>query len=752
MASIFQGDPFERDVTFAPADAHKTFANRLYDLGKAGVDAVSSFELLKEGDEPSRPFAFDEKKLANIRAAYDQARLINSHTGRVQSLADAASRRIDIVREATGIQLENPFLQGYHMEARRRLQERRERGEIEAYGLPEVLAEQRNIFNENVNLAAERFPDKAAALNFYQPLEDQAKAIAGNAEAAADQAAARVNDPVARFGGQLFGGMGAMIHDPIQVVGLAAGAGPATGSSMAIRMLQTTLREGLINAGLQALEEPAVQQWRAEIGLQSGLEPALENIGMAALIGSVIGGGAATVRELISPLRRLAIEDQQAIARVLMGDGTATADDALRAAKAMGVELPPEVREIIELAQAAERANAETIPPAPSRVDAEAHGEAIEQAVRAADDPNVMPPPAPLAAREAGGVPNDPAAQAAIQGIREGALDLMGTAKALRAYPGIDDGTLPLSGDRMQLARGLAALSDDAFAKVQAGEVPAQLAAWAGRVAPDRPDLHAGMLADMARLEVANATDAARVAYAGLEGSTSINRHMAAANIDLWSQWMSLKAEAERLRTEMRDTARLAADAKANGAGAELEAQLAALRATLAGAKGKARKSLEERIADLEASRPASAETPFSGATVDEQKAGRRARLVEVDTALRDLIEPMQRLRQEADDARVAGLRAGLSEPVEPGGKAAAYQAEAMAVAPEAPKAETAPVVREPAGNAVAEPVAPRAPPSRGLFEDIAGRNAEFVELIARADERGGRFDLGSDLVSVCKI
>jgi hypothetical protein len=900
MASIFQGDPFERDVTFAPADAHKTFANRLYDLGKAGLEALPSIDMLKEGDEPVRPFAFDERKLANIRAAYDQARLINSHTGRVQSLADAASRRIDIVREATGIQLENPFLQGYHMEARRRLQERRERGEIQAFGLPEVLAEQRNIFNENVNLAAERFPDKAAALNFYQPLEDQAKAIAGNAEAAADQAAARVNDPVARFGGQLFGGVGAMVHDPIQVVGLAAGAGPATGSSMAIRMLQTTLREALINAGLQALEEPAVQQWRAEIGLQSGLEPALENIGMAALIGGVIGGGAATVRELISPLRRLAIEDQQAIARVLMGDGTATADDALRAAKAMGVELPPEVREIIELAQAAERANAETIPPAPSRVDAEAHGDAIEQAVRSADDPTMPPAPAPLAAanerrpealprltddapfrgefqllgkpvretsvdplqlktdavtfqykgdgdgsgvterlrgvdaisplatgklvvfeaadgtrfvadghqrtglfrrladseglvpiatdigtvergrvevtayilREADGwTPAEVRAAAALKNIQEGSGTLLDTARILRDYPALDNGTLPMKGEHMQSARGLAALAPDAWGMVTNGLVPPNIAAWVGRIAPDRPELHPALMAELSRMDdptVTQAQFAIRDALAAgfhtevqmtmlgqLEQTRSLlkeRREVFAAALKKLRKDKGLFALLNEQRGRIEATGENRLDADANAQAAEVSALLADKLQVLATRPGPISDLLNMRAqAVAEGQSLSRVATEFAADVMDIVK---REGLGGLSKA------PELKPRAE----------------VEPGSKAAADQAEALA--PSAAELEAMgqgnmfDMEATPAGQQTLMPgVAPvtdrqrvdlaaskplqggnAPPPAGGLFDDLATAQTDLMDMLRSTEERGARLDFAGDLTASCKI
>ncbi|MFO0450282.1 MAG: hypothetical protein ACK52I_16740 [Pseudomonadota bacterium] len=898
MASIFQGDPFERDVTFAPADAHKSAADRLFDMAKSTASAVASFETFKEGDEITPPFALDRRKIENIRASYNQGRLVNSHSSRVEALADAAARRIDIIQRETGMQLENPFLQGYHMEARKRLEERRARREIDSFGLPEIVAEQRNIFNEQVNLAAERFPEKAAALNFYQPMEDQARAIAQTADVTADRAAEAVDGTFARFGGQLFGGIGALVHDPVQVIGLAFGAGPSTARSMAMRVAETTFREGLINAGLQALEEPSVQQWRAEIGLQSGIEPALENIGMAFLIGGVVGGGVSAVRELLSPLRKMSIEEQQAFARVL--DGTASPEDALRAADAAGIELPPEVREIIELAREAERANAETIPPAPSRVDQEAHGDAIEQAVQAADGTTVPPAAAPLAAasgRPAGTVPRladdapfrgefqllgkpvretsvDPLAlktdavtfqykadgdgagvterlrgvnaispmatgklvvfeaadgtrfvadghqrtglfrrladdqgtvpiatdvgsiergrvqvtayvlreadgwtpaevraAAALKNIQEGSGTLLDTGRILRDYPALDNGTLPMRGEHMQAARGLAALSEDAWGMVTNGLVPPNIAAWVGRIAPDRPELHPALMAELARMDdpsVTQAQFAIRDALAAgfrtevqmtmlgeLEQTRSLlkeRREVFASALKKLRKDKGLFALLNEQRGRIEATGGNRLDADANAAAAEVSALLAEKLQVLATRPGP--------ISDLLNMR--------AQAVAEGQNLSRAASEFAADVS-----EIVQR-------EGLAGLsKAPELKPraeVEPGSKAAADQAEALA--PSAAELEAlgqgnmfaseatpagqqtlmpgvAPVTdRQRADVAAARPLqggnAP--PPAGGLFDDLAMAQTDLMDMIRSTDERGGRLDFAGDLTASCKI
>lgn len=876
MASIFQGDPFEREVSFAPADASLTLADRLARAAKAApemaLDGAKTVANWPEGESLMGQHARLQDAVSPERslvgAAYEQSRLVNSMSGRMQSLMDAADKRIGIIRDETGMMLENPFAQGYHLEARKRLQDRRDRGEIGAFGLPDVLAEQRSIFNEQVNLAAERFPDKAQKFWFYQPMEEQGRALAKSADAAAEQASAAVKNPLMNMGAELLGGMGAMIHDPVQVVGMTAGAGPSVARSMAVRIGQTAMKEALINAGLQALEEPAVQQWRAELQLKNGVAPALENIGMAALIGGAFGGGAAAIREALSPFRGIKLEDQQAMLRVL--DGTASPDDVLRAADAAGLPLSPELRETIELAKRAEDAHRELAGAPPRGVDGEAHNDAMGQALHAADNPDAPPAAAPLPERGAAGTPQphigddapyrgnfsllgkpvsetmvDPLAlktdavtfqykqdadgagvtqrlqgvnaisplatgklivfeaadgtryvadghqrtglfrrladesgqvpvatdigmverarvdvpayvmreadgwtpaevraAAALKNIQEGSGTLLDTARILRDHPALDNGTLPLRGEHMQSARGLAALSQDAWGAVVNGRVEPNIAAWVGRIVPDRPEIHAALIADLARMDnpsvgaaqfaIRDALNAgfAREVQTTMFGELEQTVSLLKERGDVFSGALArlrkdkgLFARLNEQQAQIEATGGNKLDAAANAQRAEISALLADKLQILATRPGPISDLLNMRAQAVKEGQPlARASADFAadvaGIVQEQGLAG---------------LEKRPEFKPRAE--------------IEPGSKPAADQGEALlpGFEPVTDKARADVQAAKPLTGGDA-PL-----PSGGLFDDLARGQTDLLDAIRAGEERSNRLDFAADLAESCR-
>ncbi|WP_426040758.1 hypothetical protein [Brevundimonas sp. TWP2-3-4b1] len=94
-----------------------------------------------------------------------------------------------------------------------------------------------------------------------------------------------------------------------------------------------------------------------------------------------------------------------------------------------------------------------------------------------------------------GWTPSDVRVVAALKNIREGSGSILDAAKVFREAPDrINDRSLPVTGDFIASARGLARLSDDAFGAVAAGVIPERYAAVIGELAPDRPDLHASIV------------------------------------------------------------------------------------------------------------------------------------------------------------------------------------------------------------------------------------------------------------------
>ncbi|CAN5240961.1 hypothetical protein BH10PSE1_BH10PSE1_28260 [soil metagenome] len=84
---------------------------------------------------------------------------------------------------------------------------------------------------------------------------------------------------------------------------------------------------------------------------------------------------------------------------------------------------------------------------------------------------------------------------AAMKNLRESSGTILDAAKVFREAPTlINDRSLPITGDFIANARGLARLSDDAFGAVANGVIPERYGAVIGELAPDRADLHSGMV------------------------------------------------------------------------------------------------------------------------------------------------------------------------------------------------------------------------------------------------------------------
>ena len=98
---------------------------------------------------------------------------------------------------------------------------------------------------------------------------------------------------------------------------------------------------------------------------------------------------------------------------------------------------------------------------------------------------------------------------AALKNIREGSGTALDAAKVFRDDAGsMNDDSLPVSGDFIAQAKGLARLSDDAFGAVVNKVVPERYASLIGNMAPDRPDLHSGIVNLIAKAKPANIDEA----------------------------------------------------------------------------------------------------------------------------------------------------------------------------------------------------------------------------------------------------
>jgi hypothetical protein len=391
---IPEGDPFfnSRATTYAQP-GQGTFSQVLSDYQK---EAVAGFQDVYDVyAAPGKAIAGltgtgAQRRRASelIDAAFDQSRVNATLAHDNLAIERAFDLRIDQVKRETGFDLANPYRGGYDQEALRRIKIKRERGEYGLDAPARAIDVAREIFDEQIRLAAERFPDKAAAFNFYQSPEDQAKAIRQGVEDRRKNAEAALPGTGERLIAGFIGDIGAVATDPVQIVGLGLGGGPGTAATTIGRLGQVMLREAAINAGLQAVQEPVIQANRKMLGLPSGLDDAAENIAIAGLFGA--GGGL-----LIEGGRAIGNAiSRERLQRVL--DGKGTAEDINAAMKDLGIKPDEQMAEHLAEAAKREAELRDTMPEAPPRVDKEAHEDALKAAVRNAVDPEAAPAVAPL--------------------------------------------------------------------------------------------------------------------------------------------------------------------------------------------------------------------------------------------------------------------------------------------------------------------------------------------------------------------
>lgn len=341
---------------------------------------------------PADDFIADVKVTAEaFEAGRDAALFIDNTAAGVYAREEAIDRRNAAIKRATGVALPNPF---------------REAGDL-ADVIGGMGADPVARYQEQLRQLAESHIEDPAALAAIQadrPIEEDVRGLVQSADLRASEAlGAASSRPWLKWGGYFAGAMWGGLRDPVNLALLFAGGGPATARTATGAVLKTALREGVINAGGEALTQPVIQKWRGEMGLESGLGPAAENVAMAFGLGALVGGGVEGVRQAVRSGRAAAPDapaaaaaaapapEEPVIARALAGD-----EDALIAAAREGRDaLDPATIAAADALEADRLARAA----APPGVPPADHEAAVAQAVRHAEDPDEPPPvpPAPIA-------------------------------------------------------------------------------------------------------------------------------------------------------------------------------------------------------------------------------------------------------------------------------------------------------------------------------------------------------------------
>lgn len=262
---------------------------------------------LVPASERARPLPDDTSLGALFAAGAERMGLISNTIGGELLRERAYDERIDAVFRATGVRLDNP--------ARRYFTSAEAEAELAAAGRPVERAAWRNR-DAAMALAAEQFdrrlaelaqeraedPQAVAAIAAGRPIDEDVRALFNRATAdeAAALGAGNIN-PVVKWGTYLAGGVVGGLRDPINLLGLFIG-GPATGTARTIAgaVLRTGIREAVANAGVEALSQPFVAKWRADLGLPvPTLREAATDVGMAALFGGALGSAGEGARQAI---------------------------------------------------------------------------------------------------------------------------------------------------------------------------------------------------------------------------------------------------------------------------------------------------------------------------------------------------------------------------------------------------------------------------------------------------------------------
>jgi hypothetical protein len=399
--------------------------------------------------------------LGDIFSAAERAqRLGDNIVSEAAAREKVYDRRIEAVRQATGVTLENPERGGYGLEARGHLREDMRNGDLSPIDEKAGVAPyRRRVFDRKVADLQATHP----VLEFGD-IDEEAHAL--GAQARQDVARAGLQDvnPVLGFGAGMLGTMWGSRRDPMVLASLFAGPSTAIGKLALARVATSALGQGFYNAGITALEQPAVQDWHAKIGMETGIKPALQDVGMAFLAGMIPGaaiegtgiaigkaapalkrlmrgepepGDAAKVTEALAP------DPASVDARAMQaGEESVVADRAVlteRPPATAGQEAPPPLEPVRTAeappltAAAGAAAEPPAVPEAAPRVEPAAvpgeppltaaagaaatdtrplHDDLVAAALKRADDPEA-PSPQAVAAIEPGGA--DPELQARIE-------------------------------------------------------------------------------------------------------------------------------------------------------------------------------------------------------------------------------------------------------------------------------------------------------------------------------------------------
>ncbi|MCA1241874.1 hypothetical protein LC092_05455 [Stappia stellulata] len=234
----------------------------------------------------------DFQRYSEIFRANDEAQTYTQNaTNLLERRRRAYDERIEAVRAATGVELENPL----------RVARWPTMDELKARGPDEnIVATRKRLFAERLHALQTQYPDKADRIRAGLSIDDQARQLGRDIEVRADAVNADPDNPggsgLAGFAGTVRG----YLRDPLQLGTLFVG-GPEGGAAVSIagRILTSFGRNAAINAGVETVLQVPAQMGRAEAGLEAGVAEGAKNVGLAAGLGGALGGAMTGIGEMI---------------------------------------------------------------------------------------------------------------------------------------------------------------------------------------------------------------------------------------------------------------------------------------------------------------------------------------------------------------------------------------------------------------------------------------------------------------------
>lgn len=360
-------EPETREFSFAKPDDGKSWS-------QVAREAVTNL-----GDLAERPQVY--KRIFD--ASWQAQTYVENSNARQWAQAESVERLIAAVKSASGVKLDNPMQGGFEAEAE--LMARDRLGDL--YGAararaPAILDPFRlQAFESRLQQLVESDPKVADAVSVAR-IDFDPLMVARRSEMDLQAAYGDAGSAIAAAGAAIGGAVVPSFRDPINAAGLFFGAGPSAARTVAGRIASVGLREGLINAGITAAQQPFVQDFRREAGLEAGLDEAIKNIAVAFGVGGALGGAVQGVRDVIGRAAR----------------GELSPTELRAAAERAGLDLGPEEGAALRAAERIDADDAAVLRDVPTGIPREEAVEVLRQAVRFAEDPVNEPlPDLPLA-------------------------------------------------------------------------------------------------------------------------------------------------------------------------------------------------------------------------------------------------------------------------------------------------------------------------------------------------------------------